>query len=448
MQYIYGIIFTCFSINKRKKSNCIPALFLLALFILTSGIAVAQAQNIEKDTLVVTTPENLDRAPYVYLDCRRCDFDLIRTDMTFVNYVRDPELADIHVFVTEEETAGGGTEFQFSFIGKNIFEGTDHTMRHLIDRDATMDERRNALKKYVKMGITSFILKTPMGTQFNIEYIGTGETNSLQKITDPWNNWVFEAYIGSVSLDLESNQSEFNSRWGFFADRVTEQWKLRIRPYFNYGRVKIQTSENKEPVVSEQRRHGLDSYAIKSLNQHWSAGLFGTYLTFNGRNIKHEFNISPGIEYSIFPYKEATRKSITFSYMLGYSHLDYFEETIYNKFQEKLFNHQIKAVVNIQQPWGTIETGLEGSHYLHNFARRRIEFYGQTSVRLFEGFSLTFQAEYNVIQDQLSLPKGEASLEDVLLKQRELATDFSLSGSIAIAYTFGSQFANIVNTRF
>lgn len=434
-----------YTIISRQSLNVI---FIFVVLLLIPGLTKIQAQNAEKDSVVITTPENLSRAPYIYLDCRRCDFDLIRTDMTFVNYVRDPELADIHVFVTEEETAGGGIEFQFSFIGKNVFEGTSHKMKHIVDRDATKDQRRNALKKYVKMGITSFILKTPLGTQFNIEYIGSGEESELREVTDPWKNWVFEAYIGRVRLDLESNQSEFNSRWGIFADRVTEQWKLRIRPYFNYGKVKIQTAENEAPVVSVQRRHGLDSYAIKSINQHWSTGLFATYLTFNGRNIKHEINLSPGIEYSIFPYKEATRKSITFSYLIGYSYLDYFEETIYNKTQENLFNQQIKAVVNIQQPWGIIETGLEGSHYLHDFARRRIEFYGQTSVRLFEGFSLTFQAEYDVIQDQLSLPKGEASLEEVLLKQRELATDFSLSGSIAITYTFGSQFANIVNTRF
>jgi hypothetical protein len=94
----------------------------------------------------MTSAENLDRAPYIYLDCRRCDFDLIRTDMTFVNYVRDPELADIHVFVTDEETGGGSREYQFTFIGKRDFEGSEHTLKHVIDRDATLDERRNALK--------------------------------------------------------------------------------------------------------------------------------------------------------------------------------------------------------------------------------------------------------------------------------------------------------------
>jgi hypothetical protein len=141
------------------------------------------------------------------------------------------------------------------------------------------------------MGIVSFILKTPLGTYFNIEYEGTGAEQSLQEVTDPWNHWVFEAYFGQMSFDLESNQSELNSRWGFFADRVTEEWKLRIRPYFNYGRIKIQTTENDEPAISDKRRHGLDSYAIRSLNDHWSAGVFGTYLTFNSRNIRHELVI-------------------------------------------------------------------------------------------------------------------------------------------------------------
>lgn len=438
--------------KRRKFYRGINRLFIsftcLLLFNVATGFSGLHAQTAKNDTTLQVVSSPATKAPYVYLDCRRCDFDLIRTDMTFVNYVRDPELADIHVFVTDEQTGGGSREYQFTFIGKRDFEGTEYTLKHIIDRDVTLDERRNALKKYVKMGIVSFILRTPLGTHFNIEYEGTDAGQSLQEVGDPWNNWVFEAYVGRVSFDLESNQSELNSRWGIFADRVTKEWKLRIRPYFNYGRIKIQTAENKEPVISEQRRHGLDSYAIKSLNDHWSAGVFGDYLTHNGRNIRHEIMISPGIEYSIFPYEVATRRSITFSYQIGYGYLNYFEETIYNKTKENLFNHKIEGRVNIQQPWGNIETGLEGSHYLHDFARRRVEFYAQTSVRLFEGFSLTFQAEYDVIQDQLSLPKGEASLEEVLLKQRELATDFSFSTSIAVTYTFGSQYANIVNTRF
>jgi hypothetical protein len=292
------------------------------------------------------------------------------------------------------------------------------------------------------------MLQTPLGIRFSIEYIDPGEEGTLQDVHDPWDYWIFQAYVGRVELEKESNKSEFESRWGFFADRVNDKWKFRIRPYFNLGKLKIQTSELEEPATSTERRHGLETHAIKSVSDHWSLGLFGTYLTDNRQNIKHEFMISPGIEYSIFPYDLATRKSITFTYQLGYGYYDYHEETIYSKTKEKLLNHNFQAIVNVRQPWGNIQTGLVGSQYLHNLSRSRLEFLGSTSFRLFEGFSMSFQAEYNVIRDQLSLPKGEASLEEVLLRQRELATDYSFSGSVAITYTFGSKFANIVNTRF
>ena len=418
------------------------AFLMSLLFILFAGSKELKAQN---DTASVQTQAGV---PLVYIDCSRCDFNFIRTELTFVNYVRDPDLADIHVFVTDEQTVGGGREYQFSFIGRNAFSGTEYTLKHHLDHNLTSDERRNSLTEFLKLGLTSFALQTPMATRFKINYKDSGEGRTTEDNVDPWNYWVFQAYIGSVELELESNQSEFDSRWGIYADRVTEDWKIRIRPYFNYERVKIDTPERDEPIISKQHRHGLDSYAIKSINQHWSAGLFATYLTNNGRNTRHEIILSPGIEYSIFPYEVATRKSITFTYQVGYGYYDYYKESIFEKNKENLFHHQFQGVVNIQQPWGSVEVGLEGYQYLHDFNRNRLEFSGEVSVRLFEGFSLNFQAQYDVVRDQLSLPKGEASLEEILLRQRELATNYSLSTSIGLTYTFGSKFTNIVNTRF
>jgi hypothetical protein len=424
----------CFKIRK--------IIFLIFLFGLFAGNTNLFGQVAGNDSLSLSAG-----APYVYIDCQ-CDFDHIRTEITFVNYVRDPQLADIHVFVTDERTAGGGREYQFSFIGRRDFVGTQYTLKHFIDHNATSEESRNQLTEFLKLGLAGFVLQTPLATRFKIEYSGNGKEDLQQNVHDPWDFWVFQAYLGSVELDLESNKSEFDSRWGFFADRVTEKWKFRIRPYFNLDRVKIETADRDEPVISKQHRHGLDSYAIKSINQHWSAGLFGTYLTYSGRNIRHEFILSPGIEYSVFPYEVATRKSVTFTYQVGYGYYDYYKETIFGKNHENLFNHEFEGVVNIQQPWGSIEMGLEASQYLHDLERRRVEFFGHTSVRLFEGFSLRFLAVYDVVRDQLSLPKGEATLEEILLRQRELATDYNFLTSVAITYTFGSKFTNIVNTRF
>ena len=104
--------------------------------------------------------------------------------------------------------------------------------------------------------------------------------------------------------------------------------------------------------------------------------------------------------------------------------------------------------MDIQQPWGSVSGGIIGSHYLHDVELRRIEFFGSVSVRLVEGLSLRFSSGLEMIQDQMTLRAGSTSIEDILLQRRELATDFEFSGSVAITYTFGSDFANIVNTRF
>jgi len=53
-----------------------------------------------------------------------------------------------------------------------------------------------------------------------------------------------------------------------------------------------------------------------------------------------------------------------------------------------------------------------------------------------------------MIHDQLSLPAGGATQEEILLHRQELETAYSYWGSMGISYTFGSIYNNIVNPRF
>ena len=104
--------------------------------------------------------------------------------------------------------------------------------------------------------------------------------------------------------------------------------------------------------------------------------------------------------------------------------------------------------MSFEQPWGGLEAGVVGSHYFHDLSFYRAEVFGTASVRVVEGLSLNLSGSFEMIQDQLSLPRGDTTVEDVLLDQRELATDFSVTGSVALSYPFGSEFADVVNTRF
>jgi hypothetical protein len=63
-------------------------------------------------------------------------------------------------------------------------------------------------------------------------------------------------------------------------------------------------------------------------------------------------------------------------------------------------------------------------------------------------FSLNLYGQYSKIRNQISLPKGTASLEEVLLQRRQLETGYQFWGSFGVSYSFGSIYNNIVNPRF
>lgn len=423
------------------------ALGLLAASAQHASAQNASAQNASADTSA-TDAENVGPRPpaRVYIDCERCDYNYIRREITFVSYVRSPDQANVHVFITSVEMGDGGREYEISFLGRRSFAGTNYAFTHRAGRDETSDQEREGLNRVLELGLLPYALKTGEASSFSLSYEAE-EDSSSGGTGDAWNHWVFNVYAGRLETDIETNQTSFDSRWGFYADRVTRTWKVRMRPYFNFEFVRID-QEGEEAISSRRHRHGVNSFAIRSVSEHWSVGYFGDYLTRNDRNIEHRYRVNPGLEYSLLPYSVATRRAITFRYRVGYTQANYYEETIFGKARESLVNQQLEASVYVRQPWGSIDVSLVGSHYFHDFTQRRAEFYSQLSVRVTEGLAVNFGMDFEMIQDQLSLPRGDASVEDILLEQRELATDFQFEGSISLSYTFGSPYASIVNTRF
>ena len=57
----------------------------------------------------------IDTEIKIFLDCEECDFSYFRRNIPFVEFVRAPQLADINVLVTDQETGSGGNIFYFQF---------------------------------------------------------------------------------------------------------------------------------------------------------------------------------------------------------------------------------------------------------------------------------------------------------------------------------------------
>jgi hypothetical protein len=102
----------------------------------------------------------------------------------------------------------------------------------------------------------------------------------------------------------------------------------------------------------------------------------------------------------------------------------------------------------MRQPWGTANAEFSFQQYLNDPEKYSLGFDGGAEIRLFKGFSVDFFGEYSRTRDQVYLPRGRATTEEILLRQRQLFTGFQYSFEVGLSYSFGSIFNNIVNPRF
>jgi hypothetical protein len=195
------------------------------------------------------------------------------------------------------------------------------------------------------------------------------------------------------------------------------------------------------------KNYGARALVVKSLTERWSAGLGGNVGSSNYVNQELAARVAPALEYSVFPYEESTRRRLTFQYEVGLRRFDYIEETIYGLTGETRWDHSVETALDLKQPWGTINTAIDFSQYFFDAGKYRIEFYNWTDVRLFRGLSLSVNARASKINNQIYLPRGEATLEEILVRQRQLATSYRYEMSVGVSYTFGSIYNNVVNRR-
>ena len=83
-------------------------------------------------TLLVAQEPSDAQPVRVFLDCQAffgCDFDFVRREIAWADWVRNREDADVHLLVTSTQT-GAGMAFDLQFIGRGRFEGTDASLTH------------------------------------------------------------------------------------------------------------------------------------------------------------------------------------------------------------------------------------------------------------------------------------------------------------------------------
>jgi hypothetical protein len=408
---------------------------MLLILILCALPVFSQEEKVDIDALK-------KQAPKVYIDCGMCDIDYIRTEITFVNYVRDRKEAQIHVLITTQSTAGGGREYTLSFIGQHTFEGINDTHRYFTEKTDTRDEIREGLVEALKIGLMSYVAKTPIACRIQVD-CAPQEKPAVER--DPWNAWVF-SISGGGHFHGEESYSRGSLRGSLSAGRITSGTKINLALSSNQNWDSFDV--NGDTLESSSEQMNASGLFVKSLGEHWSVGAFLRAESSTYQNIDFSITPAPAVEFNLFPYSQSTRRQFTLLYRLGFQAVRYREETIYQKTKENLFKETLSATLKLKEKWGTVSTTLSGSHYFHDFSKNRVNLFTILSLRLVKGLNFTVFGGGSRIHDQLSLPRGEAGLEEILLRRQQLETSYDYFFSIGFSYTFGSIFTNVVNPRF
>lgn len=385
----------------------------------------------------------LKHAPKVYIDCNQCDMDYIRTEAAFVNYVRDSKDAQVHVLITTRSTGSSGTEYSLLFSGQKEFEGVNNELKYFSKNSDTSDEVREGLARYLKIGLVSYVARTPVADMLTVSFkeedIKTVETK------DKWNYWVFSV-SGRGYINGEKTSRYHSLNGSFSANRVTPEFKFRAS--YSINRSKDEFDFGDDTYESTSRSQYLNILAVKSINDHWSIGAGLSANASSYSNIRYAINPAPALEYNFFPYSESTRRQLRFLWKPGLYSYHYDEETIFDKTSENLWGQTLSIAFEMKEKWGDVSSALEGFHYFDDSKKNHLQLSTDVSIRLFRGLSLTMYGGVTRVRDRISLPQGDATLEEVLLRQTQLDTGYTYYASIGLSYSFGSIYSNVVNPRF
>jgi hypothetical protein len=382
----------------------------------------------------------------VFLDCNGCYADFLRTEVAFVDYVRDRTEADVHLLITRAETGSGGIEFTLAFLGGPRFPQASETIKTVTGSSDTDDMARRQIATAVRVGLLRFVARDAIPPELAVTVRLGSDDDRPAAGDDRWNNWVF-SLRGSASFEGQESSRERRLSGRLSADRITPDWKITVGSEIDHQREEFDLDEE-DPVDVERRERDFNWLVVKGLGEHWSVGARGDIDSSTFDNTKLSISGAPAVEYNLFPYSDYTRRQLRALFSVGVSRVTYYETTLFGKSRYTLPQHELSVTLEQRERWGSLEARVEWSQYLRDLSKSRLEADGELAVRLARGLSVAAEVNASRIRDQLSLPARGATEEEVLLRLRRLQSGYEYSFGVSLTYTFGSIFSSVVNPRF
>jgi hypothetical protein len=388
--------------------------------------------------------QQLDAPLTVAVTCE-CDRAALQKAAPFVTIVTEQAGADVHVLVSIQ--LGRWT---LTATGLGRFAGRERTITFAIALPAPPETIATDLGRFMKLLLAEYAADTSLGSRLDVSFAKATAASQAQSVQqdqkDPWNYWVFRMGA-STNMYGEASASESSQYFNASANRTTEDWKLRISGYRSLSKSSFDVDET-TTIKSRLSDWSAEGLAVKSLGPRWSVGVTSSLVGSTYSNARRIARVDPGIEFDWFPYSESSRRSLTFIYSVGTARYEYLRETIFSKLEETIWQHSVRSSLGLRQPWGTAGASLQFVQQLSSPDRTRFVLNANMNIRVLKSLTLNSSGSYTRIRDQFTLEKGDATDEQVLLRQRQLATGYRYSFSVGFSYAFGALSNASVNPRF
>jgi hypothetical protein len=424
-----------------KLVRALSAALQIGLAALLPNVLAGQGVN------TAATGSQAVAALQVFLDCPAgCDFDFLRREITYVNWVRDRQDADLHLLITAEGTGGGGRVYILKYIGLRQYQKLTDELRFATRESDTGDEVRRQLTQRIALGLVPYLAHGSRAGQIRIGFADTASAVSAAPLHDPWNYWVFRIG-GAGSLSGESQTKSSRVSGYFSASRVTEAWKYSFSGNASYSHTTYTLSDG-TTFPSILKSYSSGASITRSLGGHWALNLQAGARHSTWENYDLFASVSPGIEFDVFPYTDFSRRQLLFVYAVGLNRAQYTDTTIFNKLEETRPTQRFVAAASATQPWGYLSAQIKYSSYLDKMSQNRFSVDVGTSIRIARGLNFDIDGGYSRVRDQISLLKGGLTDEEILLQLRQLRTAYYYYADVGLSFTFGSKTNNVVNPRF
>lgn len=392
--------------------------------------------------------------PRIFFDCQGpgCNSEYYRTEIAWVSWVRDRADAQVHVLVTSSTTGAGGREYEMAFMGRTPQgEYSDRATHTSLPTD-TERETLDAITETLALGLARYANAAGYRGLVRLEAVAPEGAEpqeglvSAEEVEDPWDLWSFRVGANG-DLEGESTEQTVQLNSSLSASRVTPTWKLNYNGRINFQRQELERADS-SIFVDKRTNWNFDVLMVYALADRWSMGLRSNSARMVSFNQDFRVSLTPAVEYSFFPYSEATRRALTVYYEIGPTYRNYIEETVFDQVAETRWEQSLQVRFSERQPWGDASVSLEGSHFLHDIAQRNIALRGNLSFRITRGLSIETDANVSWVNDQIYLSSEGETDEEILLRLRQRSTDFTYGASVGFSFQFGSIFNNVVNNRF